>query len=256
MTYNNIFDSHAHYDDERFDIDREEVIENLFSNGVDGIINVGCNMERSQKSVDFANKYEKFYAAVGIHPEDIYDLPNDYLDKIKSWCENKKVVAIGEIGLDYHYENYDKDLQIKIFKEQLSLAKQIDMPVIIHCRDATRDCMDILNEYKQKGVMHCFSGSKEIAKEVLSLGMNISFTGVLTFKNATRAIDALKEIPLERLLLETDCPYMAPEPHRGERCDSSLIPFVAEKIAEIKNTNAQNVIDICTQNTKKIFGID
>ena len=253
--YNNIFDSHAHYDDERYDGEREQVIENLFDCGVCGIINIGCTLERSQKSVDFADKYENFYAAVGIHPEDVEDLPRDYLDTLRKWTENEKVVAIGEIGLDYHYEGYNREKQIEVFKEQLELAKELDMPVIIHSRDATEDCMAILKEYKPKGVMHCFSGSAETAKEVLSLGMSISFTGVLTFKNARRALEALEVVPMDRLLLETDCPYMAPEPHRGERCDSSMIPFIAEKIAEVKGLDAQTVLNTCTENTKKLFNI-
>lgn len=253
--YTNIFDSHAHYDDERFDIDRQETIDRLFNSGVVGIINIGCSLSRSQKSVEFANEYDGFYAAVGIHPEDVYDLPKDYLDTLADWCRNEKVVAIGEIGLDYHYDDYDRDLQIKVFREQLTLAKELDIPVIIHSRDATEDCMNILREFKPKGVMHCFSGSAETAKEVLSLGMSISFTGVLTFKNAKRAVEALSVVPMDRLLLETDCPYMAPEPHRGKRCDSSLIPFIAEKIAEIKGLDAQTVLNTCTENTKKLFSI-
>ena len=253
--YNNIFDSHAHYDDERYDGEREQVIENLFNNGVCGIINIGCTLERSQKSVDFADKYEKFYAAVGIHPEDVEDLPSDYLETLRKWTENKKVVAIGEIGLDYHYEGYNREKQIEVFKEQLELAKTLDMPVIIHSRDATEDCMAILKEYKPKGVMHCFSGSAQTAKEVLALGMSLSFTGVLTFKNARRALEALEVVPMDRLLLETDCPYMAPEPFRGKRCDSGMIPYIAEKIAEVKGLDAQSVLDICTENTKKLFRI-
>lgn len=253
--YNNIFDSHAHYDDERYDGEREQVIENLFNNGVCGIINIGCTLERSQKSVDFADKYEKFYAAVGIHPEDVEDLPSDYLETLRKWTENKKVVAIGEIGLDYHYEGYNREKQIEVFKEQLELAKTLDMPVIIHSRDATEDCMAILKEYKPKGVMHCFSGSAQTAKEVLALGMSLSFTGVLTFKNARRALEALEVVPMDRLLLETDCPYMAPEPFRGKRCDSGMIPYIAEKIAEVKGLDAQSVLDICTENTKKLFSI-
>ena len=253
--YNNIFDSHAHYDDERYDGEREQVIENLFDNGVCGIINIGCTLERSQKSVDFADKYEKFYAAVGIHPEDVENLPSDYLETLRKWTENKKVVAIGEIGLDYHYEGYNREKQIEVFREQLELAKTLDMPVIIHSRDATEDCMAILKEYKPKGVMHCFSGSAQTAKEVLALGMSLSFTGVLTFKNARRALEALEVVPMDRLLLETDCPYMAPEPFRGKRCDSGMIPYIAEKIAEVKGLDAQSVLDICTENTKKLFSI-
>lgn len=253
--YTNIFDSHAHYDDERFDADREETINRLFESGVVGVMNIGCSIERSKESVEFAQKYDKFYAAVGIHPEDIYDLPTNWLDMLKEWTAYAKVVAIGEIGLDYHYENYDREAQIKAFRAQLELAKQVDIPVIIHSRDATEDTMNILREFKPKGVMHCFSGSAEVAKQVLDLGMYISFTGVLTFKNAKRALGALEVVPMDKLLLETDCPYMAPEPHRGERCDSSLIPFIADKIAEVKGLETQDVLNTCTENTKRLFGI-
>lgn len=251
----NIFDTHAHYDDARFDEDRREVLSSMPSKGVCGIINIGCTLERSEKSVKLAKEFPHVYATVGIHPEDVYDLPSDWLDRLKALAKQEKVVAIGEIGLDYHYEGFDKVLQQRIFEEQLALAKEIDLPVVIHSRDATADTMEILHRHTPKGVMHCFSGSAETAKEVLDLGMYISFTGVLTFSNARRAIEACAAVPLDKLLLETDCPYMAPTPFRGKRCDSSMIEHIANKIGEINGITGQQVADNCLANTAKLFGI-
>lgn len=256
MDFKNIFDSHAHYDDERFDSDRDELIAGLSEKGVCAVMNIGCNLERSAESVAFARKYPMFYAAVGVHPEDADNLPEDYISQLEEMAGFEKVVAIGEIGLDYHYEGYNRESQLEAFKKQLELAERLNLPVIIHSRDAVEDTMKILREYKPRGVVHCFSGSAETAKEILSLGMYISFTGVLTFKNARRALEALAVIPEDRLLLETDSPYMSPEPFRGERCDSSLIPYIAEKIAEIRGADTQSVIDKCTENTKTLFEIN
>lgn len=252
LTY---IDSHAHYDDEQFDGDRDELLNSLHENGVRNIVNIGCSLERSQFSVDLAEKYPFVYAAVGIHPEDAPDTPDGYLSKIEFWAANPKVAAIGEIGLDYHYEGFDRELQMRFFEEQLDLAEKAGLPVVIHSRDATEDTMDILRRRgKVKGVMHCFSGSAETAKQVLELGMNISFTGVLTFKNARKAVEAVKVIPLDRLMLETDCPYMAPEPYRGKRCDSSMITQVINKIAEIKEVSPETVAETTMANTLRLFG--
>ena len=251
LTY---IDSHAHYDDEQFDADRDELLPRLHENGVRNIINIGCSMERSEFSVELAKKYQFVYAAVGIHPEDASGAPSDYLEKIRRLAEYEKVVAIGEIGLDYHFEGYDRDMQMRFFEEQLDLAKEMDLPVVIHSRDATEDTMDILGKRGEvKGVMHCFSGSAETAKQVLKLGMNISFTGVLTFKNARKAIEALKVTPLDRLLLETDCPYMAPEPNRGKRCDSGMIVNVIGKIAEVKGISPEEIAEQTVKNTLRLF---
>lgn len=251
LTY---IDSHAHYDDEQFDIDRDELLDRLHENGVRNIVNIGCSLERSQFSVDLAEKYPFVYAAVGVHPEDAPDTPDGYLSKVEFWTANPKVVAIGEIGLDYHYEGFDRELQIRFFEEQLDLAERSGLPVVIHSRDATEDTMNILRKRgRVKGVMHCFSGSAETAKQVLELGMNISFTGVLTFKNARKAVEAVKVIPLDRLMLETDCPYMAPEPYRGKRCDSSMITRVIDKIAEIKEVSPETVAETTMANTLKLF---
>ncbi|MCI5903931.1 MAG: TatD family hydrolase [Oscillospiraceae bacterium] len=251
LTY---IDSHAHYDDEQFDIDRDELLDRLHENGVRNIVNIGCSLERSQFSVDLAEKYPFVYAAVGVHPEDAPDTPDGYLSKVEFWTANPKVVAIGEIGLDYHYEGFDRELQIRFFEEQLDLAERSGLPVIIHSRDATEDTMNILRRRgRVKGVMHCFSGSAETARQVLELGMNISFTGVLTFKNARKAVEAVKVIPLDRLMLETDCPYMAPEPYRGKRCDSSMITRVIDKIAEIKEVSPETVAETTMANTLRLF---
>ena len=194
------------------------------------------------------------YAAVGIHPEDVEGTPEDYLGTLKKWAVLPKTVAIGEIGLDYHYEGFSPDLQKRIFEEQLDLAEELSLPVVIHSRDATEDCMNILRKRgKVRGVMHCFSGSAETARQVLDLGMNISFTGVLTFKNARKSIEALEVVPLERLMLETDCPYMAPEPNRGKRCDSSMIVHIIQKIAEVKGMSPELVAKQTTENTLNLF---
>lgn len=247
-------DSHAHYDDEAFDGDRGALLEALHNGGVRNIVNIGCTLERSQYSVDFADKYPFMYAAVGIHPDDTVDTPDGYLEKLEYWTANPKVVAIGEIGLDYHTEGYDRDLQIRFFNEQLDLAERAGLPVVIHSRDAAGDTMDILRARgKVRGVMHCFSGSAETAEQVLALGMNISFTGVLTFKNARRALEALEVVPLDRLMLETDCPYMAPEPNRGKRCDSSMIKYVIEKIAAVKGVTPELVAAETMKNTLALF---
>ncbi len=247
-------DSHAHYDDEAFDSDRDELLMKVHEGGVKYIINMGCNMERSRFSVEYANKFPFVYAAVGIHPEDVDKTPADYLEQLKKWAADPKVVAIGEIGLDYHYDGYDAELQKKIFSEQLNLAQELNLPVVIHSRDATEDTLNILRRYgKVNGVMHCFSSSAETAKQVLDLGMHISFTGVLTFKNAKKAIGALAVTPMDRLLLETDCPYMAPEPNRGKRCDSSMIVSVIDKISAEKGISSEDVAAQTMENTLRLF---
>lgn len=251
LTY---IDSHAHYDDEQFNADRDELLPKLHENGVRNIVNIGCTIARSQYSVDLAKKFPFVYAAVGIHPEDASGAPSGYLDILRKMAEYEKVVAVGEIGLDYHFEGFDRELQIRFFEEQLDLAEEAGLPVVIHSRDAAEDTMNILGKRgKINGVMHCFSGSAETAKQVLALGMNISFTGVLTFKNARKAIEALEVVPLDRLMLETDCPYMAPEPNRGKRCDSGMIVNVIEKIAELKGVTPELVAEKTTENTLRLF---
>ena len=252
-----VIDTHAHYDDEAFDEDRDSLIKGMLSDSVEKIITIGCSLERSRMALELAEKYDNIYCAVGIHPEDCYDLPENYLSEIEKMARSsKKVVAIGEIGLDYHWEGYKKKKQAEVFREQLALAKELSLPVVIHSRDATQDTIEILREYRPKGVMHCFSGSAETAREIIDLGMMISFTGVITFKNARKAVEACSVIPIERLMLETDCPYMAPVPHRGQRCNSSMVHFTAEKVAEIKGLSVKETIEICNENAVRFFGLN
>lgn len=248
-------DTHAHYDAEEFDADRDELLTRLFAESVDSIITMGCSLKSSAAALKLAEKYERMYAAVGIHPEDCENLPDDYISQIKTLAANKKVRAIGEIGLDYHYDGFSREKQIACFKEQLKLAQELDFPVVIHSRDATKDTLDILAEYRPRGVVHCFSGSAETAREILRLGLMISFTGVLTFKNAKKAVEACEVIPLDRIMLETDCPYMSPVPHRGERCDSSMVRFTAEKLAQIKGISTDEAILACNRNAIEFFGL-
>lgn len=248
-------DTHAHYDAEEFDADRDELLTQLFAESVDSIITMGCSLKSSAAALKLAEKYERMYAAVGIHPEDCENLPDDYISQIKTLAANKKVRAIGEIGLDYHYDGFSREKQIACFKEQLKLAQELDFPVVIHSRDATKDTLDILAEYRPRGVVHCFSGSAETAREILRLGLMISFTGVLTFKNAKKAVEACEVIPLDRIMLETDCPYMSPVPHRGERCDSSMVRFTAEKLAQIKGISTDEAILTCNRNAIEFFGL-
>ena len=254
--YRNIFDTHSHYADSAFDGDRDELLAALPDKGVRFAALAGSSMQDSAENVALAQKYGYIYAAVGVHPESVDETPSDYREKLTELVKSsEKVRAIGEIGLDYHYENYDMDKQILFFRQQLELASELSLPVIVHSRNASEDTLDILKEYRPAGVVHCFSGSAEVAKEVIKLGMYIGFTGVLTFKNAKKALRALEAVPLDRLLLETDGPYMAPEPLRGRRCDSSMICYTAEKAAQIKGVSTQELLDITCRNGMDFYHI-
>lgn len=254
--YRNIFDTHSHYADSAFDGDRDELLAALPDKGVRFAALAGSSMQDSAENVALAQKYGYIYAAVGVHPESVDETPSDYREKLTELVKSsEKVRAIGEIGLDYHYENYDRDKQILFFRQQLELARELSLPVIVHSRSASEDTLDILKEYRPAGVVHCFSGSAEVAREVIKLGMYIGFTGVLTFKNAKKALRALEAVPLDRLLLETDCPYMAPEPLRGRRCDSSMICYTAEKAAQIKGVSTQELLDITCRNGMDFYHI-
>ena len=255
MTYRNIFDTHAHYDDESFDEDRFNLLDEMFQNGVCGIINCGCTVESSKKSIEFAEKYANIYAAVGIHPQNAAEEKADAIEQIETLAAHKKVVAIGEIGLDYHYDYTPKEMQLEWFEKQLILAKKLDLPVIVHDREAHADCVDLILRHKPRGVMHCFSGSVETAKQLTDIGFYIGLGGSVTFKNAKKPAEVAASIPLERLLLETDCPYMTPVPFRGRRNNSALIAYTAEKIAELREITAQDVINQATQNAKTLFNI-
>ncbi len=246
----NIFESHAHFDDERYDEDRDMLIASLPSKGIEAVINIGSGMDSSLATVKLCEKYPFFYGSVGVHPSEIDWLE---IDTLREYSSHPKIVAIGEIGLDYHYEGYSREKQIEAFEKQLVLAKEVNKPVIIHSRDATEDTLAILKKHKPKGVVHCFSGSSEVAKEIVNLGMYIGFTGVVTFKNARRALEALAATPIDRILCETDCPYMSPEPHRGERNDSSFLCHILEKMAQVKNVTPQQMADITNENAKRLF---
>lgn len=254
--FSHIFDTHSHYDAERFEGKAEEVVSGLFSDGLSGIIHACVDFESAEFGLSMSEKFEQFYTSVGIHPEYADSFGVEDIPRLRELAlSSKKVVAIGEIGLDYHYEGYDRERQIALFRAQVELANELDLPVIVHSRDATGDCMEILNELRPKGVMHCFSGSWGTAKEIMSLGMYISFTGVLTFKNSKKAQEVVKCMPIERLLLETDCPYMAPEPHRGEICHSGLIEFTAKKAAELKGMSYDELLEVTERNARELFGI-
>lgn len=251
--YQNIFDTHSHYDDEKFNPDREDLIESLQSQGVSNIVSCGCDIDTTQFNFDLAQKYNFMYFAAGFHPECLEEANLNDLDIIKKFAENSKCVAIGEIGLDYHWMSSSKKTQKDFFIAQIKLADEMNKPVIVHDREAHGDTLDILKAYKPEGVVHCFSGSKEMAREVIKLGMYIGLNGVVTFNNARKSLEVVKEIPLDRLVLETDCPYLAPVPHRGKRNDSSLIPHVAEKIAEVLDMDAQELLNITNENAKRLY---
>ena len=249
----NIFDTHAHYDDEQFDSDREQTLLSVHQSGVSLIINCGCDEKSSEKSIEMSKKYGFLFAAVGVHPHEAQEASKNWEENIIKMAQDEKVVAIGEIGLDYHYDFSPRELQKEVFERQIVLAKELDMPIIVHDREAHADTLELLKKYRPKGVVHCFSGSAEMAKGIIGLGMYIGLGGAVTFKNAKKPVEVAEYLPLDRLLLETDCPYMAPVPHRGKRNDSSLIPYTAIKIAEIKGLDAQQVIDIANENGKRLF---
>ncbi len=251
----NIFDSHAHYNDEQFDIDRDSLLASLPEAGIVGIINCGTDVKSSLASLEMAEKYPFVYAACGYHPESALEFTDDNLLEIEKMLSHKKCVAVGEIGLEYHYDFVPKDVQKYVFEKHLELAVKHDMPVIVHDREAHQDTMDLLEKYKPKGVLHCYSGSAEMAKEVLKMGMYIGLGGAVTFKNAVKPVEVAEMIPLDRLLLETDCPYMSPVPMRGKRNNSAYIEYVAEKLAGIRDISSQELLDKTADNTRILFNI-
>lgn len=253
--YHNIFDTHSHYDDSMFDPDRDDLLGSLKSRGIKYCVSCGCDIKSSAFNRDLAHKYDYMYFAAGLHPENLEGASTDDISVIKELTEDKKCVAIGEIGLDYHWMNSSKQTQIEFFEAQIDLANELDMPVIVHDREAHADTLDILRRKKPKGVLHCFSGSKEMAREIIKIGMYIGLNGVATFKNARKSLEVVKEIPIERLVLETDCPYLAPEPKRGKRNDSSLIPYIAERIGEVIGKDPQALLDITCKNAKELYSL-
>lgn len=250
------FDSHAHLDDRRFDEDREEIFADLDRHGVELILNIGCDLDSSLQSVELAHKYPFVYAAVGSHPDDAAQLDDARLALYRQLCADERVKAIGEIGLDYHYEDPPRAVQLPAFRRQLELARELNLPVVVHEREAHADGMELIREFPElTGVFHCYSGSLEQAKELVRRGWYIGFTGVVTFKNARKALEVAQWLPLDRILIETDCPYMAPEPHRGRRNDSRLVPLVAAKLAELRGLEPEEMGRITTENAKRLFRI-
>ena len=251
-----IFDSHAHYDQKRFDSDRAQVISSLAAAGVTRVMNPASDLPSSRDALALAEQYPFFWCAVGVHPHEAEDAPAEYLAELRELVGHPKVKAIGEIGLDYHYDFSPRDIQRRCFEEQLILAKELDLPVIIHDREAHGDTMELLTRYRPRGVVHCFSGSAEMEKQVADLGMYVGFTGTVTFKNARKPLEAVAAVPEDRLLLETDCPYMAPEPLRGRRCDSSMLPYTAAAMAAARGITPQQLVDLTARNACRLFGIE
>lgn len=251
------FDSHAHFDDDRFNEDRDELLSSMEKNGVSNIANIGSDLESSIASVKLAHKYDFIYAVVGVHPHEAVTITEETISEIKDLAKNKKVVAIGEIGLDYYYDHSPRDVQRYWFKRQMDLAYDLGLPVVIHSRDAMEDTINICKESKiHGGIIHCYSGSAESAKIFLDLGYHISFAGPVTFKNSKNLPLVAKMVPEDRLLIETDSPYMAPEPHRGKRNSSIFVRHVAEKIAELRGVSVEHIAKVTSDNAKKLFKIN
>ncbi len=258
-----IFDTHAHYDDESFDPDRDELIKSLFDNGVGTVVNISATVKSCYDTLRLTREYEHFYGALGVHPEGLDDLNEETLEKIKTLClENSiqkggKIVAVGETGLDYSYD-IDKDFQKKWFRAQIKMALETGLPLVIHSRDAAKDTYDIMSETgcdRTGGIVHCYSYSREMAEQFLEMGFYIGVGGILTFKNARKLVEVCEHIPLERIVLETDCPYLSPMPFRGERNDSTRIIYVAEKLAEIKGISTREIIEVTEENANRVYGI-
>lgn len=249
------FESHAHYDDKRFKEDREELLGELLpASGVNHVINIGCDVKSSEMSIRLAEKYDYIYAAVGVHPHELYDMSSQTIAKLKKLSEHPKVVAIGEIGLDYYYDTHPRELQRFWFRQQLRLAEEVQKPVVIHSRDASQETFDIIQSTNvRRGSIHCYSGSPEMARDYVKMGFHIGVGGVVTFSNAKKLVETVKAIPMESILIETDCPYLAPNPNRGKRNDSTNLKYVVEKIAEIKNMTPEDVAKITEENAKSLF---
>ena len=257
-----LFDTHAHYDDARFDADRDALLRAMPENGVGLILNPGCDVETSRKALSYAQTYPHVYAAVGYHPENIEGLSDeaaaDGLREIEAMAADPRVRAIGEIGLDYYWvkDPAERKRQQEVFRAQMRMAGRLGLPVIVHDREAHLDCLTIAEQYPNvRGVFHCYSGSAEFAQRLLDLGWYISFTGVITFKNAKKALDVIRMMPMDRIMVETDAPYMAPEPYRGKRNSSLYVHRMAETIAEVKGLPVEEVVRMTTENGKRLFGI-
>ena len=254
-----IFDTHAHYDDEAFNEDREKLIDEISRSEIRKIVNVGANLATSQNSVDLSEKYDFFYAAVGVHPDDAAEVTDEGIERLRKLAKGKKVVAVGEIGLDYYWNKENSDLQKTAFKRQIELARELALPIVVHSRDAAADTMDILHETdagKLGGVIHCFSYSPEIALESVKMGFYIGIGGVVTFKNAKKIKESVEAIPLEKIVLETDCPYLAPDPFRGKRNSSLYLEYVVKEIARLKGIDENTVMEQTFKNALNMYNIE
>ena len=250
------FDSHAHYNDRRFQQDQTRLLESMAAHHIGKIMNVGCDLTSSLQSIRLAEQYDFIYAAVGSHPDDAASVNEELIAMYRSLAEKPKVQAIGEIGLDYHYEDIPRDRQQAAFRAQMALARELKLPVIVHEREAHEDGMRIVEEFPEvSGVFHCYSGSAEMAKWLIERGWYIGFTGVLTFKNARKAVETAAAIPLERIVLETDCPYMSPEPFRGKRNDPGKLYRMAQRLAEIRGISVEEVHAATMENGKRLYRI-
>ena len=255
---NKFIDSHAHLDDKRFDTDRDELINSLSDNGIETVLNPGADLKSSKNALFLAEKYPFIYAAVGCHPHDAKYMNDDTMNKFKEMAKSNKVIAIGEIGLDYYYDNSDRDTQKKWFREQIRLAKELDLPYIVHDRDAHEDILNIMKEEHYdgaRGILHCYSGSVELSREFIKLGFYISLAGPVTFAKARVSKLVAKEIPFDKLLIETDSPYLTPEPFRGKRNEPKYVRYVAEEIAKIRNVSIDEVAEKTKKNFKTLFEI-
>lgn len=250
-----IFDSHSHYDDEAFNDDRDEILSSLINNEVGTVVSIGCDEKSSMDAKRLSEKYPFIYFTAGFHPEFAEELNDDALSFLKEIAKNEKMVAIGEIGLDYHYDAPEREIQKSAFIKQLKLARELDLPVCIHCRDAVGDVMEIIKKYPAKGIFHCYSGSAETAKEILKLGYYISFSGTVTFKNAKNVKETAAAVPSDRYLVETDCPYLSPEPNRGKRNSSVNLVHTLKALAEIRGISYERAVRETEENAKRIYNI-
>ena len=253
----NLFDTHAHMDDEAFAADREALLRTLPEQGIALLMNPGCSLASSRAACDLAEKYDYIYAAVGSHPDAADEVNQETLEAYRMLCkQNSKVKAIGEIGLDYHYEDIPREIQLRAFRDQMALARELNLPVIVHEREAHEDGMAVVREFPEvTGVFHCYSGSAEMARQLVKLGWYIGFTGVLTFKNARKALEVAQSIDLSRIVLETDCPYMSPEPFRGKRNDPGKLYRMAQVLGQLRGIPAEEAAGIALENGKRLYGI-
>ena len=252
-----IFDSHAHFDDHAFDEDRHQLLKQIHAEGVDLIANIGCDKQTNESSVRLAEQYDFIYATVGWHPEFAGSWDDEAAAQVRRLAQHPKVKAIGECGVDYHWMNDPEEVQLRCFDDQMTIARELNMPVVIHQREGMEDCLSVVRRYPDlQGVFHCYSGSAESAKEILKRDWYLGFTGVITFKNARKALEVLEMMPADRILIETDCPYMAPVPHRGKRCHSGLLPHTLEVVARFKGLSVEEAAQLTLNNAKRFYGIE